>query len=579
MFPRLAAFLVALLMPVAAFAADAPAINSGDTAWMLTSTALVLLMTIPGLAVFYGGMVRRHNVLSTVMQSFATACLVAVLWVVVGYSLAFTNGNAYVGDLSRVLLLGMNMNEPFVLGAGTASPSAMTIPESLYMMFQMTFAIITPALIAGAFCDRIKFSAMLVFMGLWSLIVYAPIAHWVWHPNGFLSTAGILDFAGGTVVHINAGVAGLVAALVIGRRLHPEENYAPHNPAYSVVGASLLWVGWFGFNAGSAGAANGRAAMAMTVTMVAAAMAALSWMMVEWIARGKPSVLGIITGAVSGLVAITPASGFVDTVGALVIGAAGGAVCFLAAHTIKARFRLDDSLDCFGVHGVGGMLGAILTGVFAKSAISGVASQAGWIDGNAHQILIQLEGMAFTIGWCAVATLVILLVIDTRLAFAYPKKWNARASTTRCTASSCSADRMRGYFAVGVEGISKGFNLGNLVRTSHAFGASFFFTIGASVDYAQVKSSDTSHADLHLPFYAYKNCPSFRCPRAAPWWVSNCWMRRSICPASATRPAPPMCWGPRRAACRRRWSSVATGSSKSPPNSASMSAWRAHRHV
>jgi Amt family ammonium transporter len=289
----------------------------------------------------------------------------------------------------------------------------MTIPEALYMMFQMTFAIITPALVAGAFCDRIKFSSMLVFMGLWSVIVYAPIAHWVWHPNGFLANAGVLDFAGGTVVHINAGVAGLIAAIFIGKRLHSEENYAPHNPAYSVVGASLLWVGWFGFNAGSAGAANGRAAMAMTTTMVAAAIAALSWMAVEWKIKGKPSVMGIITGAISGLVAITPASGYVDTVGALVIGAAGGAVCFLSASFVKEKLDLvDDSLDCFGIHGIGGILGAILTGVFAKASISGVATQAGAIDGNPGQILVQLEGIGWTIGWCAIGTLIILFIVD-----------------------------------------------------------------------------------------------------------------------------------------------------------------------
>jgi Amt family ammonium transporter len=409
----LAAAMAFIIIPSLAEAADAPlAISAGDTAWMLTSTALVLLMTIPGLAVFYGGMVRRHNVLSTVMQSFATACLVAVLWAVVGYSLAFANGTSYVGDLSRVLLRGMDVNGAFVLGAGTASPSPMTIPESLFMMFQMTFAIITPALIAGAFCDRIKFSAMLVFMGLWSLIVYAPIAHWVWHPNGFLAAAGVLDFAGGTVVHINAGVAGLIAAIFIGKRLRSEENYAPHNPAYSVVGASLLWVGWFGFNAGSAGAANGRAAMAMTVTMIAAASAALSWMAVEWKSRGKPSVLGIITGAIAGLVVITPASGFVDASGALIIGFLGGAICYLSATTIKEHFKLDDSLDCFGVHGVGGMLGAVLTGVFAKASISGVASQAGAIDGHPEQILTQLFGIGATIGWCAIGTLIILVVVD-----------------------------------------------------------------------------------------------------------------------------------------------------------------------
>ena len=410
-----------LLIPKASWAADAPKIDSGDTAWMLTSTALVLLMTIPGLAVFYGGMVRKHNVLATVMQSFTTACLVAVIWVIVGYSLAFSNGNSYIGDFSRVLLVGMDMNAPFVLGAGTTGASAMTIPESLYMMFQMTFAIITPALIAGAFCDRIKFSAMLVFMCLWSLIVYAPIAHWVWHPNGFLFATGLLDFAGGTVVHINAGVAGLVAALFIGKRVHLEETYAPHNPAYSVVGASLLWVGWFGFNAGSAGAANGRAAMAMTVTMIAAAIAALSWMAVEWKYKGKPSVLGTITGAIAGLVVITPASGYVDATGALIIGALGGAVCFLSAHTIKEHFKLDDSLDCFGVHGVGGMIGAVLTGVFARAAISGVPAQAGAIDGNPWQIVIQLEGIAFTVGWCAVATYFILLIVEHTIGLRVPE--------------------------------------------------------------------------------------------------------------------------------------------------------------
>ncbi|MDE1900071.1 MAG: ammonium transporter [Alphaproteobacteria bacterium] len=402
-------------------AAAAP-INAGDTAWMLTSTALVLLMTIPGLAVFYGGMVRKHNVLATVMQSFATACLVAVLWVVVGYSLAFTNGNAYIGDFSRAFLSNMGFNDAFTLGAGTAGATPTTIPEALYMMFQMTFAIITPALIAGAFCDRIKFSSMLVFMGLWSIIVYAPIAHWVWHPNGFLANDGILDFAGGTVVHINAGVAGLIAALFIGKRLHVEENFAPHNPAYSVVGASLLWVGWFGFNAGSALAANGRAAMAMTVTMIAAAIAALTWMAVEWKIKGKPSVLGMITGAISGLVVITPASGFVDATGALIIGAIGGPVCFLSAAFFKEKFHLlDDSLDCFAIHGVGGIVGAILTGVFARAAISGVASQAGAIDGNPGQILVQLEGIGWTMAWCAVGTLAILFVVHRTMGLRVPE--------------------------------------------------------------------------------------------------------------------------------------------------------------
>jgi len=419
--PGTLAVLTALLLPATAFAADAK-IDSGDTAWMLTSTALVLLMTIPGLAVFYGGMVRKHNVLATVMQSFTTACLVAVIWAIVGYSLAFTNGGAYIGDLSRVLLNGMNMNAAFTLGADTSGASPMTIPESLYMMFQMTFAIITPALVAGAFCDRIKFSAMLVFMGLWSIIVYAPIAHSVWHPNGFLANLGVLDFAGGTVVHINAGIAGLVAAIFIGKRVYTEENYAPHNPAYSVVGASLLWVGWFGFNAGSAGAANGRAAMAMTVTMVAAAMAALAWMAVEWRFKGKPSVLGIITGAVAGLVAITPASGFVDVTGALIIGAVGGAFCYMSAYVVKEHFPLDDSLDCFGVHGMGGIIGAILTGVFAKASISGVASQNGWIDGHPGQLWIQLEGIFATIAWCAFATWIILIVVDRTIGLRVPEE-------------------------------------------------------------------------------------------------------------------------------------------------------------
>jgi Amt family ammonium transporter len=413
--PSIAALM---LLPHTALAASA--IDSGDTAWMLTSTALVLLMTIPGLAVFYGGMVRRHNVLATVMQSFSTACLVAVLWVIAGYSLAFTNGNAWVGDLSRVLMMGVNMNAPFVLGAGSAAPSPMTIPEPLYMMFQMTFAIITPALIAGAFCDRIKFSSMLVFMGLWSLIVYAPIAHWVWAPTGFLSSAGVLDFAGGTVVHINAGVAGLVAAIVIGKRKPMKEPPAPHNPAYSVVGASLLWVGWFGFNAGSAGAANGRAAMAMTVTMVAAATAALSWMTVEWLIKGKPSVLGMITGAVAGLVVITPASGFVDVTGSLILGAVGGAVCYLSASSLKTIYKFDDSLDCFGVHGVGGIVGAILTGVFARASIGGETAK-GWIDGNPGQVLIQLEGIGWTIAWCAIATFVIVYLIKQTMGVRVPE--------------------------------------------------------------------------------------------------------------------------------------------------------------
>lgn len=393
--------------------AAAPAIDSGDTAWMLTSTALVLLMTIPGLALFYGGMVRKMNVLATVTQSFAICCVVAVLWMVLGYSLAFGNGTAYVGDMGRVLLHGMDMNAPFLLGAGMETGSVQfTIPESVFMMFQMTFAIITPALITGAFVDRMKFSSLLVFTVLWVLIVYAPIAHWVWHPLGMLWGAGVLDFAGGTVVHINAGVAGLVAALIIGKRTGygkgGSHNFAPHNLVLSLIGASLLWVGWFGFNAGSAGAANGRAGMAMAVTMIAAAAAALSWMFTEWSLRGKPSALGLISGAVSGLVAITPASGFVDPSGALIIGLVAGIMCYWGATWLKHAGGYDDSLDAFGVHGIGGIVGALLTGVFALKGIGGVS---GLIEGNPGQVMTQIVGIGYTIAWCALATAGILYLI------------------------------------------------------------------------------------------------------------------------------------------------------------------------
>ncbi|MFP5468722.1 MAG: ammonium transporter [Alphaproteobacteria bacterium] len=393
--------------------AAAPAIDSGDTAWMLTSTALVLLMTIPGLALFYGGMVRKMNVLATVTQSFAICCVVAVLWMVLGYSLAFGNGTAYVGDMARVLLHGMDMNAPFLLGAGMETGSVQfTIPESVFMMFQMTFAIITPALITGAFVDRMKFSSLLVFTVLWVLIVYAPIAHWVWHPMGLLWSAGVLDFAGGTVVHINAGVAGLVAALIVGKRTGYGKggghNFAPHNLVLSLIGASLLWVGWFGFNAGSAGAANGRAGMAMAVTMIAAAAAALSWMFTEWSLRGKPSALGLISGAVSGLVAITPASGFVDPSGALIIGLVAGIMCYWGATWLKHAGGYDDSLDAFGVHGIGGIVGALLTGVFALKGIGGVS---GLIEGNPGQVMTQILGIGYTIAWCALATAGILYLI------------------------------------------------------------------------------------------------------------------------------------------------------------------------
>jgi len=388
----------------AAAAAPATAINSGDTAWMLTSTALVLMMTIPGLALFYGGMVRKMNVLATVMQSFAVTCLVTVLWVVIGYSFAFTTGSPFLGGTSRFLLFGMTLD--------SVNDLAKTIPESVYMTFQMTFAIITPALICGAFADRMKFSALLWFIGLWSVCVYAPIAHFVWGPDGFLNGAGVLDFAGGTVVHINSGVAGLMAALVMGRRRgFAVEPMPPHNLVLSVIGASLLWVGWFGFNAGSAVAANGNAGMAMAVTQIATATAALAWMFAEWVVKGKPSVLGIISGAVAGLVAITPASGFVDPRGALIIGIAAGVICYWGTTGLKHAMRYDDSLDAFGVHGVGGTVGAILTGVFAVAWVGG-EGKSGLIDGNPHQVIIQLYGVVVTIVYDVIASLILLKLVD-----------------------------------------------------------------------------------------------------------------------------------------------------------------------
>ena len=374
------------------------AIDSGDTAWMITATALVLLMTIPGLVLFYGGMVRKKNVLATVMQSFASVCLISLLWVIVGYSIAFGEGNAFWGGLDRVLLLDM--------GVDTMSG---TIPESVFMTFQMTFAIITPILMTGAFIDRMKFSALLIFNTAWVLLVYAPIAHWVWG-GGFLGDAGVLDFAGGTVVHINAGVAGLVAAIVIGKRIrYGTELFAPHSLVLSVVGASFLWVGWFGFNAGSAVAANGAAGMAMAVTQIAAAAGGLTWMFMEWGLRGKPSALGLISGAVAGLVAITPAAGYVAPFSAIIIGIAAGACCYWAVTTLKRMAGYDDSLDAFGVHGIGGIVGAILTGVFASEAIGGTP---GVIEGNVAQLLPQIYGVAATVVYCGVVTFIILKVID-----------------------------------------------------------------------------------------------------------------------------------------------------------------------
>ena len=390
--------------PAAPAAVAAPKIDSGDTAWMLTSVALVLMMTIPGLALFYGGMVRKKNVLDTVMQSFMVTCLVTVLYTVVTYSMAFTNGSPYVGGMSRVLLMGMTLD--------SVNDRAKTIPESVYMCFQMTFAIITPALICGAVADRMKFSALMWFIGLWAILVYAPIAHWVWGGDGFLAGAGVLDYAGGTVVHINSGVAGLMCALMLGKRHgYGSEPMAPHNLVLSVIGASLLWVGWFGFNAGSAVTAGANAGMAMAVTQIATATAALTWMFVEWGLKGKPSVLGICSGAVAGLVAITPASGFVDPRGALIIGIAAGIFCYWGVTGLKHAFGYDDSLDAFGVHGVGGTIGALLTGVLAVAAIGG-DGKSGLIDGNPYQVVIQLYGIVVVVLYDAIVSLILLKLID-----------------------------------------------------------------------------------------------------------------------------------------------------------------------
>ncbi len=354
-------------------------ISAGDTAWMLASTALVLLMTIPGLALFYGSMVRRKNVPATALQSFAIAALVTVLWVVVEYSLAFTPGSPFLGSLDRAFLMGLSFDKD--AGMLTVSHLATTIPESVFVMFQLTFAIITPALITGAFAERMKFSAMMWFVGLWSLLVYAPVAHGVWEPGGWLATMGALDFAGGTVVHINAGAAGLVCAWMLGpRKGFGQDAFIPYNLGLTLLGASLLWVGWFGFNAGSAVAADGRAGMAMLVTQVGASVGALTWMLTEYLVRSRASLLGALSGAVAGLVAITPASGFVDVFGAVVIGLAAGVACYWGATGLKRLLKADDSLDVFGIHGIGGLVGALLTGILASRQIGGadakIAAQA-----------------------------------------------------------------------------------------------------------------------------------------------------------------------------------------------------------
>ena len=374
-------------------------LNTGDTAWMMTATVLVLFMTIPGLSLFYAGMVRSKNVLSVMMQCFAITGLMSILWVFFGYSIAFGNDGPWWGGLSKAFLKGVTVDA--MMG---------TIPETVFMTFQMTFAIITPALIVGAFAERMKFSAMLWFMGVWVLVVYAPICHWVWS-GGWLGDYGILDFAGGTVVHINAGMAGLVAALVLGKRQgYPDTAMPPNNLGYTLMGAAMLWVGWFGFNAGSELAADGVAGMAMAVTQIATAAAALAWMFSEWVVHGKPSVLGIASGAVAGLVGITPACGFVGPMGSLVIGIAAGVLCFLASTKIKRAFGYDDSLDVFGVHAVGGIVGAILVGVFAAEGLGGAGLAEGVSIGQ--QVKTQLIGILATIAYTGIVSLFILKVLD-----------------------------------------------------------------------------------------------------------------------------------------------------------------------
>ncbi|MDX1345179.1 MAG: ammonium transporter [Sedimenticolaceae bacterium] len=391
--------LCILLLPGVAFAEDG--LSGSNTAWILTSTALVLFMTLPGLALFYGGLVRTKNVLSVLMQCFAIGGIVTILWLVVGYSLAFGEGNAWIGDFSRVFMSGV--------GKETLSGD---IPEALFMLFQMTFAIITPALIIGGFAERMKFSSMVIFSALWLLAVYVPVTHWVWG-GGWLGEMGLYDFAGGTVVHITAGVAALVAALVLGpRRGFGTTAMPPHNMTMTVTGAGMLWVGWFGFNGGSALASNGDAAMAMLVTHISAATGAMTWMLIEWIKHGKPSVLGVVTGMVAGLGTITPASGFVGPAGALVIGLLAGSICYFATITLKQKLKIDDSLDVFPVHGVGGILGTFLAGVFSATSL-GIFSGFGFADGietMGGQVGVQLTGIAATVAFTAVMTWVLLKV-------------------------------------------------------------------------------------------------------------------------------------------------------------------------
>lgn len=383
--------------------AFAQQVDSGDTAWIMASTALVLFMTLPGLALFYGGLVRTRNVLSVLMQCFTIAAVASIVWLIAGYSLAFGEGNAFIGDFSRILFVGVT--EQSISG---------TIPESLFAMFQMTFAVITPALVVGGFAERIRFSAVLMFTVLWLLVVYIPVTHWVWG-GGWLGAMGLLDFAGGTVVHITAGVAALVAALVIGPRSgFSRTPMPPHNMTLTVCGAGMLWVGWFGFNGGSALAANGDGAMAMLVTHISASAGVLTWMLFEWVKFGKPTALGAVTGMVAGLGTITPASGFVGPGGALIIGILAGGICFNATVFLKNRLKIDDSLDVFPVHGVGGMLGTLMAGIFASTGL-GVFSGQGFADGIESiggQVWIQLVGIVATVVWTAAASWVIFNLVD-----------------------------------------------------------------------------------------------------------------------------------------------------------------------
>ena len=402
MFKTFLSLFLLLLLPTLSFAADEPLVDGANTAWILTSTALVLFMTLPGLALFYGGLVKSRNVLSILMQCFAIAGIASIFWLVVGYSLAFSGDGAFVGNFSKMMFAGVT--EGSVMG---------DIPESLFALFQMTFAIITPALIIGGFAERIKFSSVLLFTILWLAFVYAPITHWVWG-GGWLQQMGLLDFAGGTVVHITAGVAALVTAIMIGpRKSFVRGNTAPHNMTMTITGAGMLWVGWFGFNGGSALAANGDAAMAMLVTHISAATGAITWMCYEWKKYGKPTALGSVTGMVAGLGTITPASGFVGPAGALVIGFLAGIICFNATLMIKQKFKIDDSLDVFPVHGVGGILGTLLAGVFASTQL-GIFSGQGFADGiesMSAQVGVQLVGIVSTFVYTAIATFLIFKVV------------------------------------------------------------------------------------------------------------------------------------------------------------------------